>query len=207
MAHHKILSQAGQSLADVYDVPGSIAGVESLESDEVHTVHEMGQTIFSERLSGRIELADTGAIAQSTAFSAQMAELPAVPMLRLMGILVEVSTIARVTTANVNCTDDVPGQGNEMVMWNWDGTNEDLVRIGRGGSISNRNIMRPMQEYAGRLPSFLVGGTQAEGTPTLNLRGTTSAFGAGTVTLTLWAYVAFPQLGGISSRGLPVPGW
>ena len=43
----KILSQAGISLADLYNVEGSIAGIEQLDTRELPIVHEMSGTIFS----------------------------------------------------------------------------------------------------------------------------------------------------------------
>jgi len=65
----KVLSKSGDSLADVYDVEGSIAGIERLQSEEVHLTHDMGQTLFSERLASRMLELSSGVLSQSTVFN------------------------------------------------------------------------------------------------------------------------------------------
>jgi len=204
MTPQKILGKTGVSLADSYDVEGSIAGVELLDAEAVKTVHEMGGVQFSERLAARIVEGVTGDTLQSVAFVAQMSSLPMVPCVRVMGITVTVDTVSRVTNAVVSVTDEV--NAREIPLWAWDATNIDVQRFFVGGALGNQNVLRPFPEYT-RLPYLLVGTTQAEPIPSLNLRGTASAFGAGTVELTLHAHVIFPEAQGLSSAGIPIPSW
>ena len=67
----KILSQAGDSLADSYDVAGSIAGVDDLITQDVQLLHEMGGTIFSERLTSQVLTIASGSIAQNSEYTGQ----------------------------------------------------------------------------------------------------------------------------------------
>jgi len=202
----KVLSQAGISLADTYDVEGSIAGIETLESRDVSLVHEMGATILSERLSGTIRRVSTAALAQNTAFDSFFTDLPA-GISRILGITVFSDVAARVGQLSVMARD--PTSGREQPLWVWQSTNdlEFNVRMSdNGAAAANHSFYRPIHPIRA-LPSLIIGGGQPQRVSDVAFRGLTNAFGAGTVTVVLIMYIALMQVGGISSRGLPVPGW
>lgn len=200
----KILSRSGDSLADTYDVQGSIAGIETLESREVSLVHEMGGTLFSERVSGFIRRQVTGDIVQSTTFDFVNADLPNVPY-RVLGVSVLASAANKTTQAAVSLRD--PISGREIPIFVWDVANDktSLVRIVENGAASGNFLaLIPNQTL---VPNMGIGSGQPQQVNELAFRGKSSAFGAGTVELTMLVYVAFSQIGGLSSRGLPLPGW
>lgn len=200
----KILSQSGVSLADAYDIEGSIAGIEDLQSREVSLVHEMGQTMFAERFSGQIFRQESAAIAQSTTFNVILTNLPDTPS-RILGVRVLVDASAHTSGANVNVRDALRGQ--ELPIWMWDGSAEPNIRIVDDGQAVATSAMLQPQPALTLEPNLLTGAAQAGTIDQVALRGTTSGFGAGTVTYTLLLYLAFAKMGGVSSRGLPLPGW
>ena len=202
----KILSQAGNSLADVYDVDGSIAGINQLETHELPIVHEMGNTVFSERLSGSIRRISTGAIAQNITFDIVLTDLPATPG-RIFSLAVFNNVTSRVNDVTIsirNVRDE-----REVPIWNWFQANGVEV-TGRlqddGAAVGNVNLMLSDLNMNGT-PSLLVGTDQPQPVDQIAFRGGTQGFGAGTVTITAVIYIAFSQVAGISSRGLPIPSW
>ena len=204
----QIRSQAGMSLADVYDVQGSIAGVEQLESRGVQLIHEMGGTIFSERLAGRILVASTGATIQNTDFSANMAQdvLPQVTA-RIIQVLVSVDTTSRLARCAVVLRESFLAQ--EIPIWVWDGSNETSMELSVGAPTATLISLDPNPAYT-RLPTLQLGGNvSATHDWRIFLRGTTSGFGAGDVDVTMHVHFAFPDSrgSGLSSRGLPIPSW
>ena len=201
----KVLAQAGTSLADVYDVEGSVAGVEQLLSQEVNLVHEMGGTIFSERFSTFIRRTQTAATLQSVDIDEVITGLPN-PYWRVLGVVVLVDVTGRLTRMCVNIRDPVVGTGREIPVWIWDAANSNAVRIDEEGTVLVREALTPVPGTT-LVPSMGVGDLQPQGTTELSLRGRTSAFGAGTVTITALIQIGFAQVGGISSKGLPLPGW
>jgi len=200
----RILGQSGVSLADTYDVAGSVVGIDTLESRGVGLVHEMGSTIFAERLSGRIAIAATGDIAQNTVFAAIISNFPSVAI-RILGVMVAVDTVARVTRAAVMVRTEI-ATAQELPIWIWDGVNTLTVRMVDAGTESNVAVLVPEPDMS-QLPSMLVGDDQPEVINQIVVRGLTSGFGAGTVEIFLRVYVAFAGAGGITSRGVPIPGW
>lgn len=203
----KILAQAGISLADIYSVQGSIAGVEELLSREVSLIHEMGQTIFAERVSGTIFRASTAAISQSSTFDILTVNLPDVPT-RLLGVQVFTQDDpARVSNIQVSLRNDE--QGREFPVWVWDGTNTTTIRTqDDGGGVGNRFLFQPTAATR-LLPNMMMGTSQPETVDDIAFRGITGAFGAGTITIVALYYVAFAEeaQSGVSSFGLPIPGW
>jgi len=199
----KIQAQTGASLADVYDVRGSIAGVEELLSKDVQLVHEMGQTIFSERLVQLVTVVSTAAIAQSASFDVEIFTAGSIPFTRVLQIIATVDTAGRVSNAAVSAEDAAAQNG--VIIWKWEGA-EIVNRILNGGSATNVVVLKADIAYDG-LPCLLTGLTQQRSVPTLTMRGNTAAFGAGTVTIATRVLLAFPQLGGVSSKGLPLPAW
>jgi len=199
----KILSQAGSSLADTYDVEGSIAGIEQLETRELPIVHEMGGTVFSERASGFIRLSTSGAILQSTNWDNVFTDLPA-GIIRILGFFVFSDDATRITQATLS----VRGENNrEVPIFAWDsGEGSFAARIDNGGVADIRGLGSNLGTGGG-VPSMLFGIGQPQRVPEVAFRGTSTAFGAGTVTVSAFLYLGFSEVGGISSRGLPVPSW
>lgn len=199
----KILSKSGESLADVYDVKGSIAGVDELLSEEVHLTHEMGGAIFAERLVGQVVVITSGAISQSSAFNSVFTFAPTPG--RVLAIRVASTSVTRVQDCVVSLVGPVGGTEIPLFMWvTADGSQTQRFSI--SGGVVNRPIMTPSVPVM--IPNLLTG-TDASGTGPfgLFLRGNTTAFGAGTTTIDAMVYVAFPELGGVSSKGLPLPSW
>jgi len=206
----KILAKAGDSLADIYDVEGSIAGIQELVSSEVHPFHEMGATIFSERLSGQITRITTGAIAQNITWEV-VVPAPATTPARILGVFAFADVVARTTRASLSVSTILPGVEQDFPVWAWD-TGLDAARttlMENAGAVSAVIALQPVR-YLENNPSLLIGTNQAElrQVPSLTWRGLTAGFGAGTVTVDALIYLAFAdQDSAIASRGLPIPGW
>jgi len=202
----KILAQAGTSLADVYDVEGSIAGVEVLLSEDVNLVHEMGKTIFAERFTGSIVSTLSGSVAQNLTVTAQGPELP--QNSRLLGLTVFTTEII---TRLDDCCILLASEGTELPIWVWeqaDGEVNALFTIAT--TLGDNIVLLPNPAYPPMLPNLICGTDQPSGGtgPTrLLLRGNTSGFGAGTTKAGFIAYFGFARSEGLSSRGLPLPGW
>lgn len=207
----KILSQAGMSLADVYNVKGSIAGIDQLEAREVSLVHEMGGTLFSERFSTFIRTANSGAIAQSTGFVQTLTDLPSFPY-KILAIRVFVDVLGRLVLASVAMKNAVntPGNLREIPIWIWAnaaGDGEIPARFSAdGGAVGTVEFLQPSLANLS-LPHLVAGRQQPQNVRDVVFRGFTGAFGAGTVTTTMLLLLGFSHVGGISSRGLPMPGW
>jgi len=199
----KVLSQSGISLADVYDVEGSIAGIEQLDSREVSLVHEMGHTIFSERFSTFSRRANIE-VSQSTNFEAFIVDLPSVPT-RIIAISVFSDNTARLSGAAVMLRE--PAEPREIPIWIWDGSSTTIFARFRdaGGNLISHQVMVPTLE---QVPNFVGGRKQPQFPTEIAFRGTSTGFGAGTVECTLLVHIAFSQIGGnISSHGLTIPSW
>ena len=201
----KILSQAGNSLADTYDVEGSIAGIDHLETHELPIVHEMGSTVFSERFSTAIRRATSGAVAQNISWDVILTDLPGVPT-RLLGVLVFANNAGRVLRASCQVRND--GEGRELPVWIYDGANFIVTRMeDNGGGVGLLEILMGNIQ-AIQMPNFTGGNGQPQIADQLAFRGTSTGFGAGTVTVTALYYIAFSETGRVpSSRGLPIPSW
>jgi len=202
----KILSQAGISLADMYQVEGSIAGIEDLDTRELAIFHEVGATVFSERFRTTIREVDTGAIAQSTEFNLSINNLPA-SIVRILGIVAVADTASRLENCQVSVHDAVLDPiAQDFPIWAWGGTSQN-IRLSIGGTVVQRNMLIPVPESV-LTPTF--GGGEDQGaTPVkdLRFRGDTTAFGAGTVLVNFFVYLAFSFTGGVSSFGARVPSW
>jgi len=204
----KILSRSGDSLADTYNVVGSVAGIEQLETRELPIVHEMGATLFSERFSTTIRRQVSGALNQSNNFDVVITNLPA-GISRIFGVavFVPVAEAGRVSLAQVSVRD--PTSGRELPIWLWSSVagSEVTARLeDNAGGVATVSILRPAQPLEA-IPSILTGRGQPQRVSDIAIRAETLAFGAGTVTITALVYIGFSQVGGISSRGLPVPSW
>jgi len=201
----KVLGKAGTSLADVYDVKGSIAGVDELNSEEVSVVHELGATIFSERLNGFLFRLTTGAITQNTSF--QLTLEVNLPIYRVLSVYVQIDTAARCTRAQVSLRQ-VQG-GREIPMFIWDGANDfesSIIIVENGAAASTDSAL--IQVSPATMPIIGMGVAQpALVGDEIVMRGTTSGFGAGTVVVVALIYIANPQGVIGPAVGLPVPSW
>ena len=199
----KILSRSGDSLADVYDVEGSIAGIDELQSKDVNLVHEMGGVLFSERLSGRVVTLTTGNILASANFSINFSVSNTS---RLLAATVIVDDIVRIARWSLAVTSG-PGQDNtEVPIGFWKTSDLDRsVNVLIGGSVSLLFALIPIVPMM--LPQLMIGQDSPRPISTVTFRGDAAAFGGGNVEVQALLYFAFPETAGLSSRGLPVPGW
>lgn len=211
MAHsRKILSQAGTSLADVYDVEGSVVGLEELDVANIQGVHELGHQIHAERLLVFGLIANTGALAQSTAWDVSLSAFPD-SINRLLSISAVSSFAGRVNDCSVHIGD--PLTGVDHGIWLWDSVNDVEGTVRRGSpAVAAAVSLRPLSHVAGGLPTLLARTGTSGRMPNLIFRGSTSAFGAGTVTVQALMQVIRPDRGAPgagepSSHGLPIPSW
>jgi len=202
----KILSKSGDSLADVYDVEGSIAGIDQLESREVNLVHEMGGSIFSERVSGALRRATSGAIAQSTDFEILLNDLPIVPS-RIHGAIIFSDAAARIESANIALRH--PSDDREIPFVVWDSGEQFMIARfqDNGAAVATHEVLVTSLNLLSAPPSMAYGSGQPGPTDEIVFRGRSTAFGAGTVIITAVIYLGHAQVAGLSSRGLPFPGW
>ena len=199
----KILGQAGISLADIYDVEGSIAGIERLEAEDLHLVHEVGTTVFSERFGGEIVRLDSTAVLQNVAFDITTL-LVGSNFTRVFGVQVFADVTSRLDNVAVSIRD-VPAL-NEIPIFIWDSNDtERTVRIVDDGAAAADVFMLM---GAAQVPSMTFGNDQPTVTNGIVMRGESSGFGAGDVTCVALVYLGFASgAGGLSSFGLPVPSW
>jgi len=201
----KIQSQSGNSLADVYDAEGSIAGIETLETHELPIVHEMGATVFSERLGGFISRGTTGAILQTITWDVVLTNVGLIPS-RLLGVVVFADDGSRVSHATVSIRD--PLAEREVPIFVHDSAEKIIIaRLDDNGTIGPVELLQ--NQMPNGIPSMLIGTEQEQPVDQIAFRGLSTTFGAGDVTVTMMLYraEAQAQAGGISSRGLPIPGW
>jgi len=205
----KVLAQAGQSLADVYDVEGSIAGIEQLVTTDLPIVHEMGGTVFSERLSGSVRRLPTGDILQNATFDVTLSDLP-LGVVRILSVLVMMNTANRIDRAQVSLRSSVSGR--EVPIYIWDdtlGQQTNFRTVENGSAVGNQFAMT-MDQQRPVLPNVLINqGIAADITDEIVLRGLANGFGAGTVECIALVQIAHTNIGGVgnSSAGLPVPSW
>lgn len=199
----KILSQSGISLADMYDVQGSIAGIEELNTRELPLVHEMGGTLFSERFSSFIRRLSSGALGQNLNWSSVIEDTPTTPY-RILGASMLSDVQARVSLASLAIGNR--GNTRELPILAFDSglDSEVSIRFNREGSVVTAFLLRPIIQ---NLPHLTTGRDQIQSVPHLAFRGQTSAFGAGTVNVDAYIHLGFAALRGVSSHGLPIPSW
>jgi hypothetical protein len=205
----KILSQAGDSLADAYDVAGSIVGVDSLLTQDVQLLHEMGGTIFSERLTSQTLTIASPSTGQNLGFVASYDDFPDSPV-RILGIQVLTSTPARVQLASVSILEADGSAEQPIFVYDSDDDEEGLVTctISGGGSA----LYGHLSPRLSATPTLVTRFGNASDMPTLQLRGLTVGFGSGTVQCTALVHVAragpaVPVPGTPESHGLPIPSW
>lgn len=201
----KILSQSGDSLADMYDVEGSIAGIEHLETHDLPIVHELGSTLFSERFSVFTRRAGPGAIAQNTTWDIEITDAP-FWIYRVLGVVVIANAAGRVQFCQAALRDPVGGR--EMPFFVWDTANDSEANfrtVEDGAAVANQLALIPSLQMP---PVMNASFEQPQRMPNIVFRGQTGAFGAGTVTPIMLVTLGFTHLAtSVSSRGIPVPGW
>jgi len=209
----KILTTSGDSLADIYDVEGSIAGIDQLHTRELPIVHEMGSTIFSERFTTAIHRVASGDVAQSTNIFLVITNMP-VMVTRLLSIAVITDDPTRLERAVVLARDPRPSvAGMECPIWQWDETNfTSLDMIDFGDATPTRYQLLRGTSEATFVPNFTGGsGQQPDMVSEIAFNSRTTAFGAGTVFVRLLLHVASARAhragSGVSSRGLAIPSW
>lgn len=201
----KVLAKAGTSLADTYDVVGSVAGVETLLPEEVQVVHEMGATIFSERLNSKIERATTGDIAQNTNWNVTIDDFPP-GAVRIIGVTV-FGNGSGVNTISVNAADPTTGRETPIYVWETTADVSFTIRLSDdGGAVSGVTYFQPIR-VLNDMPSMLTVAKRPATVQNITFRGTTSSFGGGTINLKLLVHILLAQTEGLSSYGLPIPGW
>lgn len=201
----KVLSQSGISLADTYDVEGSIAGIDRLLSEEVLLFHEMGGTLFSERFSTTVRRRSTGAIAQNITIGQIVSDLPS-PYYRIFGFTVfnaNNDSAARLTQLSIYGRDALANR--ETVLWRWNGAVVDET-FNVEGAVSTVEILVPDVAFT-VAPQLMAGITQPQSVSAIVIRGLTAGFGAGTVEIVTLMHIGFVAIGGLSSEGLPIPSW
>ena len=208
----KILSQSGITLADVYNVVGSIAGIDQLESREVSLVHEMGATIFSERLTSQfVRMTSTDSL-QNTEWSVTSGVVPdAIARILGISVFIPLAAIDRIDDCMVSIQNGVTDR--EIPIMTWDDLVDPQIRVrwsDDGQAVANFLELRSSID---RLPSLMTRLDIPRGRlPVLRFRGSTAGFGAGTVEAIAIIYVVrasdpTPVPGRPSSHGLPIPGW
>lgn len=201
----KILAKAGDSLADVYDIEGSIAGVDELDTHDVNLFHEMGSTIFSERVRGSLFTFTTGAIAQNITWDLVVDMPPGLS--RIHNWSVTASVTGRVDQAQLSIANRVL---TDSPYWSWNTSRdvEKVIRVSLGAGPSGVSLLQVVDPQSPQMMSY--GQLQPQAglaVDQLIFRGVSSGFGAGTVTVQAVVYHAFAQTLRPSSRGLPVPSW
>jgi len=205
----KVQGQAGISLADVYDVVGSIAGVEEIDVRSIKGVHDLGPQIHSERLNAFQLIADTGNVNQSTAWNVELGGFPD-SINRLLSISVLTDTVARADFASIAIVD--PDSGIDHIIWAWDSANDVESSVRWASPTVGTNFLLVSTRQILGVPTLIARTGAAWRMPTLNFRGSSAAFGAGTVRLRALMQIIRPDPGNPapghpSSFGLPIPGW
>lgn len=201
----KILTRAGQSLADQYDTLGSNVAVEELVTSDVVLFHEMGNTLLSERMEQQLLQISADTVAQSTNFSTVHASVPDTPT-RLLSVAMIATAGARVLRAALMVQD--ADTGREIPIFAYDSTADVETPIqwsDNGGALNTAYLLQGSNPM---LQQLLVRIGDIHTMPSLILRGRTEGFGAGTVTLRCLMLVARPSGGPQGATvGLPIPSW
>jgi len=207
----KILSQAGISLADVYDVKGSVAGLDNLDVEDVKAVHELGAQIHSERLNSFVQVIDSGSLAQSAVFDIEVTPFPD-SVHRILSVVVAADAVAHVNICSVSIHDR--NADTDEPIWLWDNGNdvEGTFRSRIAGVTANLVALRPTNPVPGGVPNLLMRVGAEWEMASVFFRGQMLAFGAGTAqarALVLFARPnrSSPVPGDPSSHGLPFPSW
>lgn len=208
----------GSSLAQIYDTIGTKIGAGAdLRTDEIALVHEMGHVIFSERLQFSIRHLVASAVAQSTAIAVVITDLPTAHYRILNATVFTTSGATAAHFSDLSLHQRDVSSGREIPFWTWDLANGGVVgnvRVDLGSGVVLVPQLIPSaaaghvrQQSMGR--GFVEGAPPGDGVRAIALRGTTAAFGAGTLDVTAAVLIAhaLPGPGQIRSEGLPIPSW
>lgn len=192
----------GTSLGPLYDTEGTrlSAGADILDG-EIHLVHELGGQVAAERMRWQLRTGTATAIAQSTAFEARIVDLP--DMCKITGWWIEVGTAGRLRDAGIYLENSTEAQGVPLMLWDSaTGTTGTFQMFG-----GDRILLIPGAAMGAAYPNrdFAYRNLDASNNEVeLVLRGQTSAFGAGDVTIAgRIAMLFFSRSGGL---GLLPPG-
>jgi len=208
----KILSQAGISLADSYDIEGSIVGVDNLDANNVALVHEMGATIQSERLETHVIQINSGVLEADDTFDIDITTIPD-SINRILGIYVTVDVTARMDFCSVALRPrDLTADA--FPLWSWD-TDTDIevdIRIMQGGTTANRLMLVPTEKAQYAFQVIMTRGGLGLAIPFISFSGVAKGFGAGELNAAAHVLLCRPDAvtpaaGEPSSHGLPIPSW
>lgn len=212
-------SPAGRLLADIYQTLGSRFGVSRVNDDEVVLVHDLGAEIASERFKWQLISIGATGVAQSSVISASVT----IPHDRFRvshaWVFTDDGESSKIDFCNVNVmasiADGVAGMGSVACpIFTWDSTAGVIVSVNGKFEVSGSNL-----DYDFLLPQFKHTDLECIGPKSSNypatesvtlaqLRGKTSAFGAGT--LDIFAFICVQHHSEINqatrrirSRGLP----
>jgi len=207
----EIQGDSGKSLADIYDVKGSVVSLEEVDAQVIAGVHDMGGLILSERMGSSINLLQTGDLLQTVDILVTGAtQFPGIT--RILNLYVFADAASRVEQVSINVASE--DGAREVPIWVWDSGNDAAFpqRIRTpGGAYAVFTALRsldPMQS----LPGMLFGAGQRAQVGHLTMTGTTLTFGAGTVEVFMVAQIATADIlgtgvGSPSNVGLPIPSW
>jgi len=206
----KVLSQAGTSLADVYDVEGSIVGVEQLDATEVKAVHDMGGQIHSERTLGVLLRSATGDLDQTETFGAILGTFPDC-IARVFGVTVLADTAGRMGHVSIAIRDR--SNDREFPIWTWDSLNdtENIITWSNDGAAVGEFVQLVSLQRS--LPSMIMRMGTGRQLAEFVFRGESLTFGAGTVEAFALIHLGRPVLNEVAtpgepkSHGLPIPSW
>lgn len=207
----KILSQSGISLADSYQIEGSIVGVEELQSRDVSLVHEMGATILSERLQSFFIRQTSGSLAASATWSVSTGELPDSPN-RILGISVflPLAEVNRISFCSISIQN---GRTNrEIPIFTWSLPDDDEIPVRWNDDGAGVAEFVELRSKVNKLPQLITRLGIGEAMPVIRFSGQVAAFGAGTVEAVAITHVCranpeVPAAAQPSSHGLPLPSW
>lgn len=212
----KILSQAGISMADTYDIEGSIVGVENLDANNVSLVEDMGPRVMAERMKTIMVTGTTGALADAIDFNITVLGSTTIPSpdcaSRVLSVNVYIPAANATEIENWSLTVRDQNLQREAALITWDIDIDSEVKVvwnNDGAGAANFIQLRPLTH---QLPGLLTRAGDLEIAPLLLWRGTTAAVVATTVTATLVIQLARPNrtnpaAGQPSSHGLPIPSW
>ncbi len=216
----RIQGGAGSSLALQWQTRGGRVELKSLEDGFVSLVEEMGGVQFSERLGCDLLRAPAGALTQSVDFETRIdaGTTPPFPIPRtafkVNQIYVFTDTAARLDRVAIMARSIATGF--EIPIFVWNAASDIEVAVLFSDEAAAAAVVRmcvPTEAAQVRLPHFQMGDAQPSSVPVLDaliMRGSTLAFGAGTVSpvvimqLSSTDFRSTPQA---TSRGLPLPSW
>lgn len=212
-----IQGSIGHSLARIYDTVATKLNLKRIYGEDVGLTHDMGWVAFSEAFRLGIRTVAASNVAQSTAFGTVTTDLPEGPF-RIMGIQVICETTT--TVSNVTVSARRSDGAIEFPLFIWDATSDIEVtsRFNPGPGTGDNILLMPTESaQVADLPVTLL--QQSPGAPRiraanviddLSIRGTTTAFGAGSVDVTAIVFLALlagPNSEVSGPQGIPFPSW